>query len=457
MDDIKTLYGRQRSYFEAGNTRPYEFRRQQLQKLKAAIKTYEPRILQALHTDLKKHPLEAFSSEVGLLFMEISHTLSQLRRWMRAKRGGASLVQFPSSSKVVKEPLGLALIIAPWNYPFQLVMAPLVAAIAAGNCAMLKPSELAPATAAVIENLIRETFDSAYVAVLSGEGQTVIPAAMQHRFDHVLFTGSTAVGKKIMEMAAPHLTPVTLELGGKSPCIVDETANLEVAVKRIAWGKFWNAGQTCIAPDYILVKEEIKDKLVDGLQRAITQFFGPEPGKSDDYPRIINLKRFDTIITYLKEGTVLSGGQFNRDERYIAPTLLTNVPLTAKVMQEEIFGPVLPILTYKNVEEAKAIISKNPYPLSLYIFTNNSVTEKSFTTDIAFGGGCINNTLIHFANMDTPFGGVGYSGMGRYHGKYGFDTFSHHKTIVKSGTWLDVAMKYAPFGNKLKMAKWFMK
>lgn len=457
MDNTNTLYDRQRHYFGMSYTRAYEFRREQLLKLKAAIQTYEPKILQALRSDLHKHPLEAFSSEIGLLYMEISHTLARLRRWMRPERGSTSLVQFPSSSRVLKEPLGLVLIIAPWNYPFLLVMQPLIAAIAAGNCAILKPSELAPATSAVIEEMVRNTFDPSYIAVVNGEGSEVIPALMQHRFDHVLFTGSTAVGKKIMGMAAPHLTPVTLELGGKSPCIVDETANLEVAVKRIAWGKFWNAGQTCIAPDYILVKEEIKDKLVKGLQRAITQFFGPDPQKSEDYPRIINQQRFDAIIPYLQEGTVLAGGQFDRDDRYIAPTLLTDVKLTAKVMQEEIFGPVLPILTYKDFAEAKEIISKNPYPLALYVFTKQKARAHAFTNGISFGGGCINNTLIHAANIDTPFGGVGYSGLGHYHGKYGFDTFSHHKTIVKSGTWLDVAMKYAPFGNKLKMAKWFMK
>lgn len=457
MKNIQTLYNTQRAFFAEGHTRPYTFRREQLQKLKTAIRHYEPRILEALHKDLHKHPMEAFGSEVGLLYAEIGHTIAQLRSWMRPERVGSPLLQFPSSSKMIKEPLGLTLIIAPWNYPFQLVMAPLIAAMAAGNCAVLKPSELAPHTAAVIESLINETFAPAYIAVVDGDGQTVIPAIMEHRFDHVFFTGSTVVGKKIMEMAAKHLTPVTLELGGKSPCIVDETADIAIAAKRIAWGKFWNAGQTCIAPDYVLVQENVKDKLVTGLQQAIKQFFGEDALQSPDYPRIINTKRFDTLTGYLTTGRIITGGRHNRQQLYIAPTLIEGVTVSDKIMQEEIFGPILPIITYRQLAEVPAIIRQNPYPLSLYVFTNNRNTEKQLTEQVAFGGGCVNNTLIHFTNMNMPFGGVGYSGMGRYHGRFGFDTFSHRKSIMKTGNWLDVAVKYAPFGNKLKLAKWFMR
>lgn len=457
MASISDVFAAQRSFFDTGTTRPYAYRKAQLKKLKAMLKKHESVILDALQADLGKHPLEAFSSEIGLLFDEIDYTLTNLREWMRPQAVSSPLLHYPSASKIYREPKGLTLLIGPWNYPFELLISPLIGVIAAGNCAILKPSELAPQTEAVIEKVIKDTFDPAFVTVIKGEGHVVIPEIMQHRFDHVFFTGSTMVGKKILEMAAPHLTPVTLELGGKSPCIVDKGADLKTAAKRIIWGKCWNAGQTCIAPDYILAHQSVMGKLIEEMTKAISSFFGEDVAQSKDYPRIINEKRFDQLSTYLQQGTIVTGGQTDRGNKYIAPTILTDVSFDAPVMKEEIFGPILPVIPYNTTEDAIKMIAKNPYPLSLYIFSNSRKTEKAFIDKVAFGGGCINNTLVHFANGDLPFGGIGNSGMGRYHGRSSFDEFTHFKGVMKTGTWLDVPVKYPPFKNKLKFVKMLMK
>ncbi|MGN7819714.1 aldehyde dehydrogenase [Chitinophaga sp. 22536] len=454
---ISQLYNAQHDYFDSGVTRPYAFRKAMLQKLKKAIQRYEPRILEALKLDLNKHPLEAYSSEVGFLYEEIAYIAANLKQWMEPEVVTSPFVTYPSSSRVYREPLGLTLIIAPWNYPFMLQLSPLVGAIAGGNCAILKPSELAPHTATVIADLIKETFDPAYITVVEGDGSTVIPALMAFRFDHVFFTGSIPVGKKIMEMAVPHLTPVTLELGGKSPCIVDEKVNIKVAAKRIVWSKFWNAGQTCVAPDYLLVHHKIKEELTAALKAAIVEFFGEDPAASKDYARMINTRRFDAVAAYLKEGHVLYGGQTDRDQRYIAPTLLEDVEWDDQVMQEEIFGPVLPILTFETLPQAIQAIKKNPYPLALYVFTKSKKTENALIEQVRFGGGCVNNALVHLTNPELPFGGAGFSGMGQYHGRYSFETFTHAKGMLKTGTWLDVPVKYPPFKNKLGLLKKIMK
>ncbi|MEC5148119.1 aldehyde dehydrogenase [Chitinophaga sp. 212800010-3] len=451
------LYQAQQAYFDTGATLPYSFRKAQLKRLKKGIRKYEDKILAALHADLHKHPLEAYSSEVGFIYEEITYILEGLKLWMEPEVVTSPFTAYPSSSRVYKQPLGLTLIIGPWNYPFMLLISPLLGAIAGGNCAIIKPSEMAPHTAAVTAELIRDTFDPAYVTVVEGDGMEVIPALMSFRFDHVFFTGSIPVGKKIMEMAVPHLTPVTLELGGKSPCIVDETANITVTAKRIIWGKFWNAGQTCVAPDYLLVHQRVKEQLVAAMKSAITAFFGADPATSTDYARMINARRFDTVAGYLKEGNILHGGQLNRDELYIAPTLIDEVEWNDPVMQEEIFGPVLPILTYNELPQAIQAIKQLPYPLALYIFTKSSKTEKMIIDHVRFGGGCVNNALVHLTNPELPFGGAGYSGMGRYHGKYSFDTFTHQKGMLKTATWLDVPVKYPPFKDKLKMLKMIMK
>lgn len=454
---IAEIYNAQQDFFSSGITLSYEFRKKQLQLLKKAIKKHEERILAALYADLHKPPVEAYGSEIGLIYLEIKDILSGLKHWMRTEAVSSPLAQYPSESRIYRVPLGMTLIIGPWNYPFQLLMAPLAGAIAGGNCAVLKPSELAPHTAEVIETMIRETFDPAYIAVLQGEGSVVIPEVMQQRFDHVFFTGSTAVGRKVLEMATPHLTPVTLELGGKSPCIVDDKVDISVAAKRIIWGKYWNAGQTCIAPDYVLVHQKVKDELIEAMKKAIIQFWGEDPQQSPDYGRIINAKRFHVLRSYLEQGNLLHGGFTDENELFISPTLLDAVDWNSPVMQEEIFGPVLPIITFDRLEDAVRLIRKQPYPLSLYIFTKRTKTEKILREQVRFGGGCINNTLVHFTNTELPFGGVGYSGMGRYHGRYSFETFTHAKSMIKTATWLDVPMKYPPYKNKLKMVKMIMK
>lgn len=455
--NTQEIYNVQQTFFASGKTLSYKFRRQQLKLLKTAIKKREKDILDALHADLHKHPVEAYSSEIGFLYVEITHILSNLKRWMRPEDVSSPFIMYPSKSRVHRVPLGLTLIIGPWNYPFQLIMAPLAGAIAGGNCAIVKPSELTPRTSAVIASLIRETFDPAYITTLEGDGSIVIPEVMQRRFDHVFFTGSATIGRRVMELAAPQLMPVTLELGGKSPCIVDDKVNISVAAKRIVWGKFWNAGQTCIAPDYVLVHSSVKEELVAAMKKAIVKFFGENPAGSPDYARIINKKRWETLNSYLQQGKVIHGGIGNENEVFMPPTLLENVSWDSPVMKEEIFGPVLPILTFTTLEEAVGLIRAQPNPLSLYLFTKRSSTEKVFTEQVSFGGGCINNTLGHFTNPELPFGGVGHSGTGQYHGKYSFTTFTHAKSIMKTGTWVDVAMKYPPFRNKLKWVRMLMK
>lgn len=454
---IGDIYKSQQTFFESGATLPYAFRKAQLKKLKQGIKKYEGDILDALHKDMRKHPVEAYGSEVGFLYVEIDHVLDNLARWMHPREVTSPLEHYPSHSKILRSPLGLTLIIAPWNYPFQLLMGPLVGAIAGGNCAVLKPSELAPATASVMERLISETFDPAYITLLQGDGSQVIPALMAYRFDHVFFTGSATVGKKIMEMAVPHLTPVTLELGGKSPCVVDDRVNVKVAARRIVWGKFWNAGQTCVAPDYVLVHSRVKAALIAAMEQAIVQYYGEDPAQSPDYARIINVRRFDVLQDYLQQGRVVHGGRADRDSLYIAPTLLEEVEWESPLMQEEIFGPILPVISFNGLPEAIEMIRRHPYPLSLYIFSRRASTRKMLEERLRFGGGCVNNTLVHLTNPELPFGGVGHSGMGQYHGRFSFETFTHPKGIMRTGTWLDVPVKYAPFKNKLKYVKMLVK
>lgn len=451
------IYKAQQDFFDSGATLPYAFRREQLKKLKSGIKRYESAILDALYADMRKHPVEAYGSEVGFLYVEIDHILSNLSRWMRPQEVTSPLEHYPSHSKILRSPLGLTLIIAPWNYPFQLLMAPLAGAIAGGNCAVLKPSELAPKTAEVMERMIRDTFDPAYIALINGDGSQVIPALMTYRFDHVFFTGSAAVGKKILEMAAPHLTPVTLELGGKSPCVVDDRVNIKVAAKRIIWGKFWNAGQTCVAPDYVLVHNRVKAALIAAMEQAIVRFYGEDPAKSPDYARIINAKRFDVLQDYLQQGRIVHGGITDRGSLYMAPTIMEEVEWGAPVMQEEIFGPILPVIAFDQLSEAIRQIRQHSYPLSLYVFSKRASTRKVLEEQVRFGGGCINNTLVHLTNPELPFGGVGHSGMGHYHGKYSFEAFTHPKGIMRTATWLDVPVKYPPFKNKMKYVKMLVK
>lgn len=447
-----------RQYFDSGVTKPYAFRKQQLLALKQAVVAHEEAIYTALYTDLKKSKEECWVTENGFFLAELNDTLNHLRQWMAAESVRTNLLNLPSGSSVMREPLGVVLAIGPWNYPFQLLFTPLLGAIAAGNCVVLKPSEFAPATAAVMQQIIESTFPPEYILYIPGDGATVIPEMMNHfAFDHVFYTGSAAVGKIIYKMAAESLVPVTLELGGKSPCVVESDANINIAAKRIVMTKFSNAGQMCVAPDYILVHASQKEKLVAAMKEKIVQFFGERAEESDNYGRLINSKQFDRVANYLSQGNLLFGGRTNRDSLFIEPTLLDQVSLDAGVMSEEIFGPVLPILTFTTPEEAKAIIARHPNPLAFYVFTSSSTKEQYWLNAVPAGGACVNNASWHLTNPNLPFGGRGFSGTGAYHGRYSFDTFSHKKAVMKTPTWFDPAMKYPPLKGKLKLFKWIIR
>ena len=443
-----------RTYFETGVTKTYEFRLAQLQKLKATVQKYEIEIFEALHRDLHKSKEECWITENGFFLSEIGMAIKKLKSWMKAEKVKTNLLNIPSSSFIMPEPLGVVLIISPWNYPFQLLFTPLVGAIAAGNCVVLKPSELATATAAIMKTIIEETFEPNYILYVEGDGATVVPELMKNFvFDHVFYTGSTAVGKSIYELAAKDLVPVTLELGGKSPCIVEDDADIKTTAKRIAMPKFSNAGQMCVAPDYLLVHQSIKDELVIELKKVIHNFFGDDAQTSDYFGRIINEKQFLRLEKYLSNGKLLAGGKTDKTNLFIEPTLIEITDVNEAIMQEEVFGPILPIITFKEMSEAVAIIKKNKNPLAMYVFTSSSEKEKQWLNAIPFGGGCINNASLHLTNHKLPFGGRGASGMGNYHGKFSFDTFSHKKAVMKTPTWLDLAIKYPPYTNRLNLFK----
>ncbi|RYZ56911.1 MAG: aldehyde dehydrogenase [Chitinophagaceae bacterium] len=454
MQDLQHNLQQLRSYFATGATKEYAFRRTALQKLSTAITAFEEELMHALYTDLKKSREEVWVTELGFLQAEISHTMKHLKRWMKPEKVATNLLNLPSRSYVYKEPLGVVLIIGPWNYPFQLLFAPLVGAIAAGNCAVLKPSEYAPATAAVMKKLLAATFPQEYILYVEGEGADVVPKLMNNfRFDHVFYTGSISVGKAVYEMAAKDLVPVTLELGGKSPCVVESDADITVAAKRIAMTKFSNAGQMCVAPDYVLVHSSIKAAFVAAMKNTIHQFFTDDPSASGSYGKIINERAFHRLLRYLQQGKILHGGRTNAASHYIEPTLLELPDVNAAVMGEEIFGPLLPVLTFDTFEEAKSIIDRNPNPLAFYIFTKSKEKEERWLQAIPFGGGCVNNASWHLTNFNLPFGGRGNSGIGAYHGKYSFAVFSHQKAVMKTPTWFDPAIKYPPFNGKLKLFK----
>src|SRR3989339_256343 len=447
----------QRHFFESGATRPYAFRKQQLLNLKRAVEEHEEAIYAALYADLHKSKEECWVTENGFFMAELKDTLANLKSWMEPEAVPTNLLNLPSSSKVMREPLGVVLIIGPWNYPFQLLFTPLMGALAAGNTVVLKPSEFAPATAAVMEKIIHAVFPPEQVLYVPGDGATVIPAMMNHfAFDHVFYTGSTGVGKIIYKMAAENLVPVTLELGGKSPCVVEEDANITIAAKRIAMPKFSNAGQMCVAPDYVLVHESKRVELIEALKKAIPQFYGNDAAKEEGYGRIINEKQFNRIIQYLSDGTIVYGGKYDAASLYIEPTILDGVSVDSTIMRDEIFGPILPILSFNTMEEAKAIIAKNPNPLAFYIFTGSSAKEQAWLQAVPAGGACVNTAKLHLTNPNLPFGGRGFSGTGAYHGKYSFETFSHKKAVMKTPTWFDPALKYPPFTGKLKLLKWLV-
>jgi aldehyde dehydrogenase (NAD+) len=453
---IKEMYEQQREYFFSQETKPYEHRILLLKELKYRIETYESRMIEAMQIDMAKPTIEAAGGEIWYVLEEIEYAMRRLKRWMRPHRVPTPLLHFRASSFIYPEPYGQVLIMAPWNYPFNLLFSPLVGALAAGNTAILKPSELAPATAQVMEEMINQHFDSKILRVINGGVETA-QDLLKIPFDYIFFTGGTKVGKLVMKAAADHLTPVTLELGGKSPAIVDETADLDVAASRIVWGKFFNAGQTCIAPDYVLAQEIIYSDLIHRLKEKIIDYYGIEPQKSADFARIINDKHFSRLQNLINPEKVVHGGQVESSTRYIAPTILEKVDLDDAVMNEEIFGPILPVLMYRNFEQAFDIIQKHPNPLALYLFTRNKNTEKRVISEVPYGGGCINDVISHNFNEMLPFGGRGTSGMGAYHGEYSFNTFSHDKSILHRKNWPDFSIRYPPHKVENRLMRVFFK
>ncbi len=438
-----------RQYFQSGATQTFDFRLLQLKRLKQVVLDNEQALYKALYADLKKTDEDAWATEIGFFLSELNYTIKHLHEWMRPNPVSTNLVNLPSTSYTIQEPLGVVCIIAPWNYPFQLLFTPLIGAIAGGNCAVLKPSEFAPATAAVMGKMIADLFPDNYMLYIEGEGAVVLPPLLsENRFDHIFYTGSTMVGKIIYKLAAEQLVPVTLELGGKSPAVICSDANLRVAARRLANPKFSNCGQMCIAPDYILVPHALKDALIQELIIAIQAFYGADAENSEHYGKIINDKQWLRLTSYLGDGEIVYGGKSNREKLFIEPTILTGVHADAKIMQDEIFGPILPILTYEKREEALAIIQKNPNPLAFYVFTENKNDEAYWLTNVPSGGACVNNATMHITNHELPFGGRGYSGTGGYHGKLSFDTFTHTKSVLKTPTWIDPSFKYPPYKGK---------
>ena len=450
--DISATVKKQREFFSTHRTKDIRFRMESLKKLREAILSYENRIYEALHADLRKSKFEAYETEFGLVLIELRTHIRNLVKWAKPKRSRSKIYNFFSSSYIYPDPYGVVLIIAPWNYPFKLLMDPLIGALSAGNCVALKPAAYSKNTSHVIAEMISEYFSPDHVSVFPG-GREVNQELLNEPFDYLFFTGSPSLGKVVMEKAAKNLTPVTLELGGKNPCIVDSDADIDLAARRVAWGRFLNAGQTCVAPDYLFIQRDIKAHFLTHLKNYIIRFFGPDPFLSEDYARIINEQQFDRIAGYLQTGTLYFGGQTNKEHKYISPTILTEVPPEAPVMQEEIFGPVVPVMEYEQLSEVIDFVNSRPKPLSLYFFSADRRKQKEIIDKISFGGGCINETIMHITNTYLPYGGVGNSGMGAYHGKNSFDTFTHYKSLVKKSNLIDITFRYAPYEGKMNLLK----
>ena len=453
--EIQELAAQQRTYFNTGATRTAAFRRQALERLRAALLEHEEELNAALLADLNKAPAESYFTETGMVLEELRFQLKHFEKWVRPRRVITPPAQFPSRGELLPEPYGCVLIMAPWNYPVQLCLIPLVGAIAAGNCAVVKPSAYAPASSAAIAKLLGEIFPPEFVAVVEG-GRAENRALLEQKFDYIFFTGSPAVGREVMAAGAKNLTPVTLELGGKSPVIVDSTADIPLAARRIAFGKVLNAGQTCVAPDYLLLHRSVKDAFVREYRRALEEFF--PGGDYEELPCIVNDKHFRRASCLLAEQRVLIGGETDATRRFIAPTLLDETDPAAPVMQEEIFAPILPMLCWQEREEVVRFVQSRPKPLALYLFTRDREMERAIFDQCSFGGGCLNDTIVHLACSGLPFGGVGNSGMGSYHGKQSFDTFTHYRSVLKKANWLDLPMRYHPYsGEKLRWIKRFLK
>lgn len=447
MSDIKKLIEKQSTYFHRGETKEVPFRIKQLKRLKDAIKRKEKDILAALKKDLNKSEYEAYLAEIGYIYNEINIVMKHIKDWAKPQKVKTPITHIGSKSYIYREPYGVVLIISPWNYPFQLAIAPLIGAIAAGNCAVLKPSELTPATSTnLLAAIINETFAEHYIKVVEG-GVEESQQLLGEKVDYIFFTGSVEVGKIVMAAAAKNLTPVTLELGGKSPTIVHHDADLDIAAKRIVWGKFINAGQTCIAPDYLLLHKNIKIKFIKKLKKVINDFYGKDPFLKKDFPMIVNEKHFERLTSYLNDGTIIHGGRYKKERRFIEPTIIDHVDWETPVMKDEIFGPILPIIEYETVEEVIEMVRRRPNPLALYLFSEEESTQEVILKQLTFGGGCINDTIYHIGTSHLPFGGVGESGIGSYHGKYSFETFSHEKSILKQSTKIDIPLRYPQLGK----------
>lgn len=428
------------------------YRKQILTRLLNTIIVHENEIVSALKADFNKPEFETVVTETSYVISDLKYTIKNISNWAKPESVFPFIVNIPSSDTIYKEPYGKVLVISPWNYPFQLALCPVIAAVAAGNQVVLKPSELTPNTAAIIQKIINDVFPEDHVSVIQGNAE-VATQLLEQRWDYIFFTGSVAVGKIVAQAAAKNLTPVTLELGGKNPCIVDETANLQLAAKRIVWGKFVNCGQTCIAPDYILVHQKSKAQFIDCLKAEITNAYGENPEISPDFARIINGRNWSRLIEMIEPDKVIFGGQHNNETNYLAPTLIEENNLDSLIMQDEIFGPILPIVTYTEESEIEALITKYEKPLGFYIFSERKKFCDAIIAKYSFGGGCVNDIMVHFSNKKLPFGGVGHSGIGAYHGKLSFDIFSHHKGVVKKATWIDLPLRYAPYKGKLATVK----
>ena len=454
--EIEKLVNAQKAYFSTGKTIPVSFRLEKLKALKAAIKAHETDIADALKTDLGKSFQESYMCEIGMTLSELSYLIKHLRSWSRNKHHSIGLANFHSEGYSVWEPYGCVLVMSPWNYPFMLCMEPLAGALAAGNCCMLKPSAYSPATSAIIKQIITEVFAPEYVTIIEG-GRQENQALLEQRFDYIFFTGGVTVGKQVMEKASHNLTPVTLELGGKSPCIITDSCDLKVAATRVAFGKYLNCGQTCVAPDYCLVDTKIKEVFLELLKEQVVKMYGENPLTNPSYGKIINDKHFERILSLIDQDKVILGGNANPETLQIAPTILDHVTAEDAVMQEEIFGPILPVITYETLEDAQNLIKNQEKPLALYLFTKDKNVEKHFMKHISFGGGCVNDTIVHLSEPSMGFGGVGNSGMGCYHGKKSFETFSHQKFILKKYNWIDLPMRYQPYKSfYLKLIKIFL-
>ncbi len=455
ISSIKLLIDKQRNYFESNATRNIDFRLEQLNKFKQALKAHEELIYEALNADFRKSKFESFATEIGVLYEEINCMLKHTKKWATPQLVKDTVVNFPSRNYIYHDPYGVCLVIGAWNYPLQLTLAPVIGAMAAGNTCIIKPPRAALHTYRVIQQIIQATFEERYIAVLDENSDN--QEMLANRYDYIFFTGGVEIGRTIARAAAEHLTPVTLELGGKSPCIIDKQVDIEVAAKRVAWGKFLNGGQTCIAPDYVLVHEAVKEKFYKAFAKNVKAFYGNNPQDSADYPRIINDKHYKRLSSMLEDGTIIVGGKCDAATRYIAPTLIELDSFDHPLMKDEIFGPILPVLTITSIDEAISIVKQFEKPLAFYIFSNNYESQQKCLNTVQFGGGCVNDTMSHFVNDEMPFGGIGNSGMGGYHGKFSFDTFTHKKSVCHKVTWPDVPLRYPPYNGKLAIVKQVMK